>query len=209
MTRGKRILRTVAGAVMSSLFFLSIVAFFVIPAIRDREAREMLGDPNAIVTDTARSSWIYVDENGTAQILSDRCIGMEELVIPSAVNGIAVTGYNSHFTAKPAWVKRITFPPTLRQIESFPFHEWDAIEQIVFEEGIEDLSDLTVGQKAGLTRLVLPHSLKKINKGLFSYKEHPVEICYAGTKEEWLAMGAAAAYLAERHTMVYGYSLEK
>ena len=183
MTKGKRILRAVFGVIMSALFFLSIVAFFVMPAIRDHEAREMLGDPDAFVTDTARDPWIYVDENGVATLNSDRCLGMEEIVIPASVNGIAVTGYSSHFTAKPVWVKKITFPSTLRQIEDFPFHKWDAIEQIVFDEGIEDLSSLTVGQRAKLTRLVLPHSLKKINKGIFSYKEHPVEICYAGTKE--------------------------
>ena len=32
MTKGKRILRAVFGVIMSALFFLSIVAFFVMPA---------------------------------------------------------------------------------------------------------------------------------------------------------------------------------
>ena len=209
MTKGKRILRAVFGVIMSALFFLSIVAFFVMPTIRDREAREMLGDPDAFVTDTARDSWIFVDEGGVAAVYADRCFGKEELTIPSAVNGVAVTGFDFRYKAKPVWVKKITFPPTLRSIETYLFASWDGIEEIVFEDGIEDLSNLSIGQRERLDRLVLPRSVKKINKGIFSYKDHCVKVCYAGTEEEWLAIGDSAAYIAERYTMVYEYDAQK
>lgn len=209
MTRGKCILRTASGVIMSSLFFLSIVAFFVMPVIRDHEAREMLGDPNAIVTDTARDPWICVDEGGVAAVYADRCLGFEELVIPSSVNGVAVVGFDFRYTAKPVWVKKVTFPPTLRSIETYLFASWDGIEEIVFEEGIEDLSNFSIGQRERLERLVLPRSVKKINQGIFSYKDHSVKVCYAGTEEEWLAIGDSAAYIAKRYTMVYEYDAQK
>ncbi len=208
MTRGRSILRAAVGVIMSALFFLSIIAFFVMPIIKDREARAMLDDPDAFVTDTARDPWIYVDENGVAMLNSDRCLGMEEIVIPDAVNGVTVTSFDMHYYHAPDWVKKVTFPSTLRTIAAFPFHQWDGIEEIVFQEGVEDLSLLVIGQKEHLRKLVLPRSVKAINAGIFSYKEHPVEICYAGTEEEWLALGSAAEKLSAKHTVIYEYGAE-
>ncbi len=209
MTRGRAILRTVAGVVMSTLFFLTVVAFFVVPIFADKEARAVLGDAEAYVTDTARAPWIYVDENGVATLNSDRCFGMEEIVIPDSVNGVVVTSFDMHYYYAPAWVKKVIFPSTLRTIEAFPFYHWDGIEEIVFSEGVEDLSVLVIGQKAHLKKLVLPRSVKAINAGLFSHKEHPVEICYAGTEEEWLALGAPAEKLSALYTVIFEYDAEK
>ncbi len=209
MTRGRAILRAAVGAVMSALFFLTVVSFFVVPIFADRAAREALGNTDAFVTDTARDPWIYVDENGVATLNSDRCLGMEEIVIPDSVNGVTVTGFDFHYNKKPSWVKKITFPPTLRTIEAFPFHEWDGIEEIVFSEGIEDLSGFFIGRREIFKRVVLPRTLTAVNIELFYLQERPVEICYAGTEEEWLALGNSAAYLAKKYTMIYEYGAEK
>ncbi len=207
MTRGRSVLRSVSCVLVSVLFLLTIVAFFVLPILSDREARERLGDENAFVTDTARSPWIYVEADGTALVNSDSCIGMEEIVVPCSVNGITVTRFSFQYTTPPACVKKITFPTTLRAIESHPFQQWHTIEEIVFQEGIENLGNLVIGQKPHLKKLVLPRSVKKLHPGMFLYKEHPVVICYAGTEEEW-SLVRGALELSGRHTVIYEYGAE-
>ena len=208
MTKGFRVLRTVSASLAVLLIVATVLSFFIVPRISDRKTREMLGDENAYVTDTARDPWIYVTEDGVAKLNAEHCLGMEEIIIPDAVNGIAVTSFTLNYEKPPAWVKRVVFPKTLRSIEPFPFHRWTDIEEIVFSEGIEDLSNVSIGQGENLKRLVLPCSVKKLNRGFFSWKDHPVEICYAGTKEEWLALGEDASYLANRYTVVYEYGAQ-
>lgn len=203
MTRGRRITRTVAVGVAMTLFFTTLIAFFVGPYIWDARMRRMLGDENAVVTDTARTPWIYVDENGVATPDASSCLGKEELVIPSAVNGIKVTGFDMNFTPPPYWVKRITFPPTLRSIGSFPFKDWSDIEEIVFEEGIEDLSMLHIGGKKKLCRLVLPASVKSVCRGMLTGASPDLVVYFGGTEAEWLAMGKATEEISQSFTVIF------
>ena len=203
MTRGRRITRAIAVSVAMALFFATLIAFFVLPFFSDRRMRKELGNPDAYVTDTARSPWLYVDENGNARIKAEKCFGMEEIVIPDVINGVIVTRYDSEFTPIPWWIKRITFPSTLRSIEDFPFHKWTDIEEIVFQEGIEDLSTFYLGARQNLKKLVLPATVKSLRADVLKGANAELVVHFGGTEEEWLAIGKAAVRISEEFTVVF------
>ena len=202
MPKGLKVLRAVSVVLSLVLIVGTVVSFFLAPSFQDAIMRKKLGDPDAIVTDTARSPWIYVNENGVARIESDVCYGMDEIVIPDAVNGIAVVSFDMEYKKAPAWVKRVVFPKTLRSVCDFPFYTWSGIEEIVFSEGIEDLSNMHISEKAQLKKLVLPRSLRKIKATTLPRAHEDFTIYYAGTKEEWLAV-EGGAYLLTQYPVVF------
>jgi len=203
MTKGFRVLRTVSASLAVLLIVATVLSFFIVPRISDRKMREMLGDENAYVTDTARDPWIYVTEDGVAKLNAEHCLGMEEIIIPDAVNGIAVTSYDLDFKKPPAWVKRVVFPKTMQTIAEFPFHQWTGIEEIIFSEGITEFSRMHLGEKENLKKLVLPRSIDGLRYDVIKEAHPDLVIYYGGTEEEWLALGAGAKELSKKYTVVF------
>lgn len=198
-------MRFVAVLLASVLFFGTVAAFFVVPALAERRAKEALGDEDVYVTDTARAPWLYVDENGTATILADKCGGRDEIVIPEVLNGITVTSFNMENYIKPLHIKKITFPKTLRKMEEYPFIGWASLEEAVFQEGIEDLSKMYIGPKDTLQKIVFPKTLKELRHNVLKDANPSLVVCFRGTEEEWLSIGKAAQTISSKYTMVYEY----
>ena len=195
-------------ASFSLLFLLlligTVVAMIVLPGMEADRIREEMGDPLAFVTTTARDPWICVDEEGKLDVYHDDCAGMTVLRVPESVNGVTVTKLGDAFSTKIDTLERIIFPATVACPEATSnFSKWTALQEVAFREGCTDLSKQKLSAKDGLTAVYLPASLEKIGGKLLAEGEGNPIVYYAGTEEEWLALGADALRITNRYTVVY------
>lgn len=201
MDAKRLLLKRIAVIAVLALILGTVLSFFIAPTVSDRRTRRELGlSEDAFVTDTARDPWVYADEEGRVLLYGDKMIGVEVLHIPSAVNGILVQGLLLA-SPRPQAVKAVVLPATDDHAKSVAALRWDSIETLAFLEGTADLSNCYVIQMPALTEVYLPRSLQSI-KGSFLEKEG-ITLFYAGTAEEWKALGAGAAALAEKNTVVF------
>ena len=201
MTKGREWIRACAGVCALLLLFGTVISFFFDPYVPEDVRGEL--PENALITDSARDPWLSVDEKGAACVYAERCVYLDELVIPEAINGIKVITFYTDSSQPAPWIRKITLPSTLRHMSEFPFHEWDGLEEIVFKEGIKDLSRMYIGTKPNLKKLVIPSSVKSIRYGLLETTPETLEIHFGGTEEQWLAMGAPAEQLLRKYTVIY------
>lgn len=201
MSKAREWLRLVAGACALIVLFGAVISFFFSADAPDGDGEDL--PDGALVTDSAKTPWISVDKNGAARISAERCAYYKELVIPEAVNGITVTALVPDLDEPAPWIEKITFPTTMRDVGEFPFHGWDSLEQIVFLDGIEDLSDMWIGTKPSLEKLVIPASVTALKPGLLDKTPQSLVIHFGGTEEAWAAMGAATQDLSEKYTVVF------
>lgn len=202
MSKARNIIRAIAGAAALLLIFGTVLSFFQPSAVPD-EIMEGLPE-GSLVSDSARTPWLSATKDGRVRVHSEQCVYLRELVIPEVVNGIVVTGFQGIPEGrKPSWIKKITLPQTMRSMGEFPFHEWSGLEEIVFKEGIEDLSKMHIGTKENLKKLVLPSTVKSLRGGFLGETPSDLVIHFGGTEEEWLALGKEAKTLAEKYTVIY------
>ena len=204
MNAKRRHLQYIALFCMLLLLVCTFLSFFIAPRIADAHTRKKYGLPeDAFITDTARTPWVYIDEEGGITLHGDKMIGMTTLYIPSAVNGIktqalaAIAGNN-------AKIKTLVIPAGVEAKNFAKWHlcDFTSLEAVVFEEGITDISGCSLSSSVALERVYLPRSIKTLSTG-FLKSEAPVTICYAGTEEEWLALGGDAKKLCDRYTIVF------
>lgn len=178
----------------------TLVSFFIkSPASTPSTPDDKPDDPKVDSTDTARTPWISVDKTGLVTIYPENMLSMTELVIPSTVDGIHVTGLSSAFFAvRPRKIKSVVFPSglTVNGEETLYFREWESLETIVFSEGVSDLEKLDILSMPSLKEIYLP---KTLTVGFYIYSLRNcgdgVTIYYAGTEEEWALLGDWAARL--------------
>lgn len=198
--------RKVAALAVLALLVGTLLSYFIITPVRDARTRAMLGDPDAYVTDTARSPWIYADENGTVTLYPEHMGGMTELVIPDAVNGVKVTGLASSVGAlSEKTVKTVVFPRflTVNGEHMLYFRWWESVETLVFPEGVTDLSKLDILELPSLKSIYLPSTFTGIYEYSIRYCGDNVTVYYAGTEAEWRALGQSAENLSKKCTVVF------
>lgn len=203
---GKRLwVRRIAALSMLLLLLGTLLSFVIAPRIQDARTREMLGDPDAYVTDTKRSPWITVDETGMATLYTENMVGMTELVIPDAVNGVKVTGIDKEVAhLQVDKIKTIVFPAGIAVREhNVCFQKWQGLEIIVFSEGITDLSKLVVSRHPSLRAVYIPRSCTALCPNPIRDCGDHVTVYYAGNEEEWVALGDAAARLSKTHVVIF------
>lgn len=194
-------LKHIAVLVMLLVLVGTLLSFFIAPVVSDKRTRERLGLPeDAFVTDTGRDPWVYVDEEGNAFFYAEKMVGMDTLYIPSAVNGIYVKNAFLAYS-HPKNIKAVVLPSTLDHAKSLAALRWKNIETFVFLEGTEDLSGCYIINTPSLTEVYLPRSIQRIEKSLLQVDG--VTLYYAGTEEEWLALGDGAKRLMAEHTVVF------
>ena len=88
MTKGREWIRACAGVCALLLLFGTVISFFFDPYVPEDVRGEL--PENALITDSARDPWLSVDEKGAACVYAERCVYLDELVIPEAINGIKV-----------------------------------------------------------------------------------------------------------------------
>lgn len=204
MSKSRMIISITAGVCALLLLLGTVISFFIQPSLSD-EMKASLPE-GALATDSARTPWLSATKDGRARVHSEQCVYLKELVIPEVVNDIVITGfYDVPDGRTPSWIKKIVLPSTMRNMGEFPFHEWDGLEEIVFKDGIEDLSKMHIGTRPNLKKLVIPASVTGILRPwvLEDTPSEQLEIHYGGTEAEWAALGEHAAALAEKYTVVY------
>ena len=198
--------RKVAAIAVLALLIATLLSYFIITPIKDAKTRAMLGDPDAFVTDTARSPWIYADENGLITLYPEHMLGITELVIPDAVNGVKVTGMKySVGTASAKGIKTIVFPPglTVNDEHMMYFRRWEELETLVFSEGITDLTKLDILELPALKAIYFPSTFAGVYDYCVRYCGEDLTIYYAGTEEEWLAIGNCTKILSGKCPVVF------
>ncbi len=203
MDEKRRRLQRVALLCALLLLVGTFLSFFIAPHIADACTRRALGLPDdAFVTDTARTSWIYVDEDGNATLYGDKMVGLKTLRIPSAVNGIAVKKVQVVKSTSSS-VEKMIFPPTFAPTGyAINLRVWENVKTAVFSEGVEDLTRLSLVSLPNLEEVYLPKTIQKF-PWTFITPGAEVTLYYAGSEEEWLGLGNIARRLSKEYTMVY------
>lgn len=192
MSKMRQYLRAVAGASALLLLLLTIASYLYAAMSQGGSS-----------TSSARDPWLKVSADGEVSINAEECLSYERLVIPEVVNDITVTGFTCS-TERPAdWVESITLPKTLRRMSDFPLHNWDGLREIVIEEGIKDMSNVWLGTKPKLEKLVIPASVTSMREGTLLETPEGLTVYYGGTEEAWLSMGNAAKMISEKYTVVF------
>ena len=200
----RTLLRTAFSAVFLLLLVGTVVYMLTAPEREDERLREELGDPLAFVTDTARTPWVYANEDGTLRVYHEDCYHLTVLRLPEMVNGKPVSHVGNAFSTSLSNVERVIFPSgvTHPKVDN-SLKKWTALKEVVFREGCVDLSDVTIYVGEGLEAVYLPKSLTVIGWHFMREGEGAPTIYYAGTEEEWAALGYHATRLAERYTVVF------
>lgn len=208
MDKKRKLLRTVSATCVLLLMLGTLLSFFFAPCIADVRTRKELGLPeDAFVTDTARSPWIYITEEGGIRLYGEHMDGMETLVIPSAVNGILVTNFDhSAVLPREANIRTIVFPKSFDPRigdQTYWFASWESLEVIAFEEGTTDLSKLAIYEMPALRELYLPRSMTGMYAWSLKTCGENVTVYYAGTEEEWWALGDFAKTTSGKYPVVF------
>ncbi|MBE6656447.1 MAG: hypothetical protein E7609_06250 [Ruminococcaceae bacterium] len=195
-------LKRITTLLVLLLMLGTLLSFFIAPRVADANTREDLGlSEDAFVTDTARSPWVYVNEEGEATLYGDRMIGKKTLRIPDAVNGVLLKRV-LHVHTKPKSVETVVFSSSVSVSKSLGyFREWTGLKTLAFEEGTTDLSGVSVHSMPALKEIYLPADITKISASFL--KQEGVTVFFAGSEEEWLAIGKNAKTLLTKHTVVF------
>ena len=204
-------LKRVAVFAVAVLFVGTFLSFFIKPHVSDARTRRMLGlDGDAYVTDTARSPWVYVNEEGGVTLHTEYMVGMDTVVIPDAVNGVLVTGKADGEAFLPASrVRTVVFPKSFSvsspdgKTGIFWFGKWDSLETIVFKEGAGDLTGVAIYEMPSLKSVYLPKSATGLYAWSFNDCPADLTVYYAGTEEEWQALGSFAKNVSKKYTVVF------
>ena len=200
-------IRKIAVVTVSLLLIGTFLSYFITPAVSDARTRRKLGlSEDDIVTDTARSPWIYANEDGGITLFTDHMVGMDAVIIPDAVNGVLVTGFD-HFSLSPTRnIRLLVFPKNFSVCETprIWFGKWSALEVIAFEEGVTDLSGMALYDLPALKALYLPKSMTGMYPwGINSGCSEELVIYYAGTEEEWEALGTFSKTMSGKFRVVF------
>ena len=211
MTEKKRRMQTVSACVILLLMLGTLLSYFILPAVEDARIRETCKDPDVTVTDTARSPWIYTNSQCVFRVYPDKHLLSDTLVVPEVTNGYP----NKSFTYPDypiVRIKTLVLPRTVTfwAVQGGLCHDWLALETLVLSDGIEEVPAMTFGNVPALREIYLPASVTYL-KGITVPDEVApgFTVHYAGTEEEWLALGAAAQRLSEIYTVRYESAYEK
>lgn len=197
-------LRTFFAGIFFLLLIGTIVYMLVAPKREDARFREEMGDPFAFVTDTARSPWIYVGTDGVISVYHEDCVSFTVFRLPEVVNGVNTLHIgNAFFYALPG-VERLILPSTIANPRiDISLSEWTSLKEVVFREGIQDVSSVSLCDYDTLEAVYFPKSLSSLGSGVLRDGAGTPTIYYAGTEMEWFALGASAAKLSREYTVVF------
>ena len=205
-------LRRVSVLLVFLLMVGTLLSHFVLPSIEDERARKKYGLPDARVTDTARTPYLCVNEVGQAAFAPDVCGDLETLVVPEIINGIVVRNFSlSRIAGQPERIRTLVLPRTYDPTvggQHLMIDSWDSLKTIVVPEGVQDVSMVRLTDNASLKDVYLPRSIERVYKDLLDKQGEGTVLHYAGSEEEWLALGSSAKYIAEHETVVYHSSYQ-
>ncbi len=195
------ILPFVALCLVAAIGWLAWAA--VSPTVIQKRARQLLGRENVVATDSLHTPWLYVDPTGVVHIKRERLRG-DTLIIPDAMNNVAVKGAVSTFGGAAYGIVEISFPSDIESVELWREHFPD-LERIVFRDGVAPDADFTLRRlSAGESIAVyLPRRLTALDSDAFRGSSKDMIIHYEGTEQEWLAYGAEAEEVAATYTVCY------
>ena len=156
----------VAAAGMLVTLLVTVISFFIVgpakpPVASKPDGSEDVDDKPGHLTNTESTPWISVDSEGHLTLYPENMLGMTELVIPDAVNGVRVTGLAPNFVmSPPRKIKSVVFPKafSVNSEKNVNLHQWESLETIVFSEGIATLEDLWIYDLPNLREIYIPKS---------------------------------------------------
>lgn len=202
--RSRSIIRRAAVTVLLFLLAASLLFYLLLPVFERKKAQEIFGRDDVIVGDSFHQPWFYVTEEGNLY-LTDWLGGRKKIVFPEYFNGVVVKKVvydNDHVAVR---AEEAYFPQGVR-FGHCALQGSRSLRRIVFAEGQTDLSDIVLVGCDALEEIYLPKSLKILGRDILYQPENKTRLTlyYAGTEEEWLALGSAAEQAARTYPMVYG-----
>lgn len=209
MTEKKQRLQTLSALLILVLLLGSLFSFFIKPIVEDAQMRKMLGDEDAYVTDSLRDPWIYVTEDGMLRLYPEYMVGMETVILPDAVNGVALTGMDLGHPISPlAKVRTLVFPKRFSMHAEDEYQvlwmgKWENLEVLAFAEGATDLTGIAVYEMPALKAVYLPKSMTGMHPWTFLDCGKDLTVYYAGTEEEFLTLGTFAQAVKRKCPVVF------
>ena len=143
-------------------------------------------------------------DDGVLRVYPEDCYHLTVLRLPEMVNGKPVSHVGNAFSVSLPNVERVIVPSGVAQPKiDRTLKKWTALKEIVFREGCLDLSGVAIYVGEGLEAVYLPKSITTIGWGFMRNGEGAPTIYYAGTEEEWTALGYHATRLAEAYAVVF------
>ena len=90
------------------------------------------------------------------------------LIIPSSVNGRAVTGLKETFVGFKRMTS-VTIPNTVREIGRYAFYNCSGLKNVIIPNSVQFVRDEAFSRCSGLTSVTIPDSVKYIAFGGFMY----------------------------------------
>ena len=211
MTENKKRLQICAAGAILLLMVGTFLSFFIAPVIEDARVREALGDPNATVTDTARSPWIYTGEQSVFYLYLDKIPFADTIVVPEITNGYPNKSF-SYVEQPVLHVKTLVLPKTVTfwAVKKGFCTDWIALERVVFSDGIKEIPAMPFRNVPALREIYFPASLTRApNMTVPEEIAAQLTVHYAGTEEQWYALGNYAKAIAETYTMCYESTYQK
>ena len=114
----------------------------------------------------AREDYEFEDDLGGVNILRYRGNG-GKISIPSMIGGKKVIQIDEH-AFRGAAVTNVTFPGTIRTIETRAFTDCDQLEILTIAEGVQTIDGYAFSDCTKLALVTLPDSLREVGTGAFS-----------------------------------------
>lgn len=101
---------------------------------------------------------------------------VEVLVIPSSVDGVAVTEIGECAFEETEYIRNVTIPGSVKTIGPGAFMGCYHLERVAMEAGVETICQLAFSECNALSHVHLPGSVKTIGGNAFEYCDSLVEI---------------------------------
>lgn len=193
-------IRRAAVAVLLFLLAASLLIYLMLPVFERKKAKEIFGRDDVIVGDSFHQPWFYVTEEGVLRI-TDWLGKQEKLVLPEYFNGVGVQRLRYVGERVAKYVKEVRIPTGI----SFELREFRNLERLILEEGHEGISLFKLKDCPNIKEIYLPNTLRQIASSILNNAEQypDLTIYYAGTEEEWLALGSVAKRATQVYHVVY------
>lgn len=111
-----------------------------------------------------------------------------DIVIPHTLHGVKVTSMDCDWNVFKG-ATSITFPGTMKKIETRAIYGWRELEALVFGEGVESISGCSIQHFENLSSVSLPSTLKTIGGHIFNNTPSLKEISIPASVKEigWMA----------------------
>lgn len=122
-----------------------------------------------------------------------------DIAIPAYIDGLPVSKINESAFLSCTKLRRVTIPPTVREIGDCAFRWCTSLTNIVVSEGVTAIGEAAFSNCVSLTSIRLPATLSHIGRNAFARCDSLTDVHFNGNAPRLAAaQGGQAPYLGEK-----------